>query len=217
MALFATEDEDMQEAIHHVEHIIELVAGEHLAQMQYVLSELESGNIHDAGHEIEEMLAGVLEDGLSGVTLHLTLALSSARIDDAEATAHHMDHFVELTDPTNLDAGKEILALAQAGKLTEVEHELIDLLEVMGVHVEDDHDSTDMDMDTDAEHTPLQEALEAIENGDVDAATTELGHFIESTTGAELIEAQEALKLLQAGDLHGAEDAIGEMLGISHN
>lgn len=80
--------------------------------------------------------------------------------------------------------------------------------------MEDDHDGMDMDMDADL--IPLQEALEAIEQGDLDTAALELGHFIESATGMDLMMAEEALSLLQAGDLHGAEDAIGEMLGITH-
>ena len=145
MALFATEDEDVQEAIHHVEHIIGLVVGEHLARMQNVLAELVAGNLHDAGHEIEEMLAGVLEDGLSGVTMHLTLALSSVRIDDAKAVAHHMEHFVDSAYTTNREAGNEILASAQAGNLTEAEHELIELLEAMGIAGEEGHDDADSD------------------------------------------------------------------------
>ena len=216
MALFAVEDEAYQEAIHHVEHIIGLVAGDHLSRMQNVLVELEAANAHDAAHDIEEMLAGVLEDGRSGATMHLTLALSSVRIDDAEAAIHHLEHFVELASAANVEAGNEILTLVQVGNLTEAEHELIELLEVMGIAGEEGHDSMDMDADAD-DHTPLQEALEAIEQGDVDAAILELGHFIESATGTDLTKAQEALRLLQAGDLHEAEDVIGEMLGISHS
>ena len=206
MALFAAEDGDAQEAIHHVEHIIDLVQGDHLARMQNALAELQTGNIHDAGHEIEEMLAGVLEDELSGTTMHVTLALSSVRIDDAESAIHHMEHFAELADAANLEASNEILALALADNLTEAEHEIVELLESIGIG-----------METDAEHTSLQEVMEAIEQGDVATAVLELGHFIEGATGEELIKAQEAMRFLQEGDLHEAEDVIGEMLGIAHN
>ena len=72
--------------------------------------------------------------------MHLTLALSSIRIADAEAAAHHMEHFGELADDVNLEAGSEILALAQTGNLTGAEHELIELLEAMGVALDEDHD-----------------------------------------------------------------------------
>ena len=116
------------------------------------------------------MLAGVLEDGLSGTTMHLTLALSSVRIGDAENAVHHMEHLVKLADAGDLEAGNEILVLAQAGNLTQAEHELIELLEAMGIAVQEGHDSMDTDMDMDSPRAPLQEALEAIEQGDVDTA-----------------------------------------------
>ena len=155
MALFAVEDKDAQEAIHHVEHLLELLEGDHLARMQNVLTDLQAGNLHDAGHEIGEMLAGVLEDGLSGTTMNLTLALSSVRIGDAENAVHHMEHFVNLADAGNLEASSEILVLAQAGNMTEAEHEIVELLESMGVAVEEGHDSMDMGTDMDSPHAPL--------------------------------------------------------------
>ncbi|MDA0988430.1 MAG: c-type cytochrome [Chloroflexi bacterium] len=208
MALFAVEDGEFQEAIHHVEHLLNVLEGDHLARMKNVLTELQAGNPQDAGHEIEEMLAGVLDDGVSGITMHVTLALSSVRVDDAEAAIHHLEHFAEIGDGANLEMGNEILALLQAGNLTEAEHELTELLEAMGVAVETDMDTA---------HSPLQEALEAMEQGNLDTAATELGEFIESATGMDRIKAQEALTLIQAGSLHDAEDIIGEMLGIAHN
>lgn len=217
MALFAVEDEEFEEAIHHVEHIIGLVEGDHKTRMQDVLVELQAANGHAAGHEIEEMLAGVLDDGVSGITMHVTLALSSVRVDDAESGIHHLEHFAGMADASNLETGNEILALLQAGDLTEAEHELTELLEAMGIHMDDDHDATDPNMDMGDEHNPLQEVLEAIEGGDLDAAATELGHFIESATGMDRVKAEEALTLLQTGDLHGAQDVIGEMLGIAHS
>ena len=52
MALFAVEDNDPQEAVHYVEHTIDLVSGDHLARMEIVLAQLKVANLHDAGHEI---------------------------------------------------------------------------------------------------------------------------------------------------------------------
>ena len=48
MALLALQFDDIPDAIHHVEHINELVTGEHLHQMEEVLSSLEEGHNHDA-------------------------------------------------------------------------------------------------------------------------------------------------------------------------
>ena len=119
-------------------HIIELTEGEHQARMRNVLAELEADNPHDAAHDIQEMLAGVLTDGYSGATMHLSLALSSARIGDAGGTAHHVSHFIEVADGPNRVSGEAVLALAVADKLVEAEHQLIELLVAIGVAVEEE-------------------------------------------------------------------------------
>ncbi len=111
MALFAIEDGALEEGRHHIQHIIELPEGTHQARMRDVLAALETGDIHDAAHEIEEMLAGVLADDLAEATLHLRLALSSVRIDDGEGAAHHLSHFAAMTEGAAHEAGEVIMAL----------------------------------------------------------------------------------------------------------
>ncbi len=44
------------------------------------------------------MLAGLEEAELDEHTMHLDLALSSMRAEEAEASAHHLEHFVEDAD-----------------------------------------------------------------------------------------------------------------------
>lgn len=140
MALFAIEDGNIEEGRHHVQHIIELTEGDHQARMQNVLTKLETGDLHDAAHEIEGMLAGVLGDGVSEETMHLKLALSSARIGDAEGAVHHVNHFIDVADGAGHEAGEAILALVEAGDLEEAEHELVELLEAAGDAVGEEGD-----------------------------------------------------------------------------
>ncbi len=157
MALFAIEDGGIDEGRHHIQHIIDLTEGEHQARMQGVLTELEAGNNHEAAHTIEEMLAGVLESGASSGTMHLRLALSSVRIDDADGAFHHMEHFVEIADPTGHEAGEAVMTLVQAGVLTAAEHELVELLEAIGAAVaeEPEHEEgMDMEGTANEEETP---------------------------------------------------------------
>ncbi|MCH7706226.1 MAG: hypothetical protein IIB33_04190, partial [Chloroflexi bacterium] len=148
MAMFAIEDGGIDEGRHHIQHIIELTEGDHRARMQAVLTELETGDAHEAAHTVGEMLAGVLENGASGVTMHLRLSLSSVRIDDVDGAFHHMEHFVEVADPTNGEVGEAVMTLIQAGNLTMAEHELVELLEAMGAAVagEPEHEEG-MDME----------------------------------------------------------------------
>ena len=71
-ALSALAAEDADEAVHHVGHTIELLEdGAHRHAMEAVLGSLGSGALHDAEHEIEEMLSGSAEPALSMGEVHL--------------------------------------------------------------------------------------------------------------------------------------------------
>lgn len=237
IALSAIEDGAVDEAIHHVGHIIELTEADHQARMQGVLSDLEAGRPHDAAHVIEEMLAGVLEDGLTAASMQLKMALSSARVGNAEAAAHHVEHFDEAASGADHEAGEAVLSAIQAGDLEEAEHEIVAMLSAAGVSVEaEGHGHAEAEEeghahaegeegehahaegeDVSPELAPLVEALEAIRGGDLETATHDLEQFIENASGINRIKTEEALHLLEAGELHYAQDTIGEMLGLSHD
>ena len=93
MALFSIEGGDQGEGAHHLGHIVDLTEGEHLAQMKKAIELLEGGDIHDGGHIVEGMLAGLADVGLDDQGMHLTLALSSARVGEKDASLHHVEHF----------------------------------------------------------------------------------------------------------------------------
>jgi hypothetical protein len=99
MTLFALEAGSNEEAVHHIDHIIGLVAGQHMAQMEEAKKEIEAGNLHEGTHIIENMLAGVEVDDLTPSEMHASLARSSALIDDAAGALHHLDHIApDLSD-----------------------------------------------------------------------------------------------------------------------
>ena len=124
MALFALEAEDGSEATHHVRHIMELTEGQHLARMKDTISLIETGEIHEAGHVIETMLAGLEGADIDEATMHLKLALSSARVDEAVIAAHHVEHFLDTVTDHEHESGKEILDTLAAGELLEAVHGL---------------------------------------------------------------------------------------------
>jgi hypothetical protein len=114
----------------------------------------------------------------------------------------------------------ELVAALGTGDLEEANEHITALLEAAGIHVEDEgHDDDEGDTsDTDMGEVspalvPLQEALEAIEHGDLETAEHELLEFVESAEGMDLTQAEEALTHLLAGELHDVEDILGEMLG----
>ena len=142
MALLALETDSVDEATHHVEHINELVQGDHLARMLEVLDDLKGGQLHDAEHTIQEMLprAG---PGLTEDKMHLRLALSALRVNDVINPVHHIDHFLAVAGEDSTAKGLGILALLGDEEFEEAEHELEELL---GGDLErGDHDDAEED------------------------------------------------------------------------
>ncbi|MCH8801211.1 MAG: cytochrome c [Chloroflexi bacterium] len=139
MTLFALEDDSPNEAVHHIGHIISLVTGQHLSQMNDAKAEIESGNLHEGIHIIENMLAGVQLDDLTPSEMHAALARSSALVDDADGALHHVDHISEALSGDPAVAGRvaEIRELLKSGDLADAAHELEELV---GAAHEEEHE-----------------------------------------------------------------------------
>ena len=129
MALFALEDDSRDEAVHHINHIIDQVTGEHLSQMKEAKQESEGADIHEAIHIIENMLAGVQVDDLTTSEMHAALARSSVLIDDIDGVLHHLDHLMDSLsgDPAFVSQVAEIRDLLESGEMSDAAHELEEL------------------------------------------------------------------------------------------
>ncbi len=140
MALTALSADDVVEAMHHVGHAIELLEDqEHRQAMEAVLASLGAGALHDAEHEIEQMLAGTAEPALSMGELHLQLALSAILVHDAPNSTHHLQHFATDADEHERESAQQVLEHIDAEDEEEAEHAIIELLESMG-HEQHHHD-----------------------------------------------------------------------------
>ncbi|NQW21850.1 MAG: cytochrome c [SAR202 cluster bacterium] len=139
MTLFALEDDSATEAIHHIDHIASKVTGQHLAQMKEAKEETEAGNIHDAIHIIENMLAGIQVEDLTPSEMQASLARSSVLVDDIEGALHHLDHLMEQMsgDPAVASQVAEIREYLEAGNIDGAAHELEELT---GVAHEEEHE-----------------------------------------------------------------------------
>ncbi len=144
MTLFALEDDSANEAVHHIDHIISQVTGQHLSLMEEAKGETERRNLHEAIHIIENMLAGVQVEDLTPSEMHARLARSSLLIDDIEGTLHHLDHFMERLSGdqaiASLVAG--IRELPEAGDIADAAHELEELT---GTAHEEEHEEAGHD------------------------------------------------------------------------
>ena len=126
MTLFALEDDSTNEAVHHIDHIISQVTGQHLSLMEEAKEETEGGNLHESIHIIENMLAGTQLEDLTPSEMHASLARSSLVVDDIDGTLHHLDHFMERMsgDQTIASLVAEIRELLETGDIVDAAHEL---------------------------------------------------------------------------------------------
>jgi len=128
MAISAIAVGDSGDALHHVGHIIEAVKGEHLEAMKRARALLRQGELHEAEHEIEEMLAGKAKPELTREQLALRLALTAVDQRDRAEAVHQMRHFLELAKGDERKKGEAVLAHLREGDLHGAEHGIADLL-----------------------------------------------------------------------------------------
>ena len=121
LALDALAHENRAEALHHVDHIIEVVTGDQLARMQDVRRLITAGRLHDAEHVVEEMLAGEADPKLTPSQLHLRLALSAVEAGRNANVRHHLGHVRDLSSGATRRTVNQLLSALKAGEQHEVE------------------------------------------------------------------------------------------------
>lgn len=130
MAIYAVEEGDAQDALHHIGHILEMVTDrEHESQMEEAKELIKQGEFHEAEHEIEGMLAGRASTSLLNTEMHLRLAMAALGLRDAQDTIHHMEHFISLASNAAAERANEVVDLLKAGELHEAEHGIEEMLE----------------------------------------------------------------------------------------
>ena len=135
IAFSALEAGDIEEATHYIEHISDLVVGEHLTRMQQILAQIRVGEIALATQTLGAMLVDVARpteemEVFDPAMLHLQLAFAAADAGAVDETIHNIQHYIELTpdeDHTHLES-----VLAQFDDALNAAHqELEGLLGVM--------------------------------------------------------------------------------------
>lgn len=125
MVLVALKAGDTADALHHLDHIIDMATDhEHKEQAEEARALVTAGKMHDAEHEVEEMLAGkaVPEMGIS--QLHLQLAFSAISVRDTGDAGHHMEHFMAMASGMERVKADEVIKLMEMGDMHEAGHAL---------------------------------------------------------------------------------------------
>jgi len=128
MAISAIAVGDTGDALHHVGHIIEAVKGEHLEVMKKARELLRQGELHEAEHLIEEMLAGKAKPELTPARLSLRLALTATDQRDRAEAIHQIRHFLQTAKGADREKGQAVLAHLREGDFHGAEHGIADLL-----------------------------------------------------------------------------------------
>ena len=129
MALLAVKTDDAAEARHHLTHALEGADASVTGTVQHALASMEGGDLHEAEHEIEELIGGQAGDD-DTFDLHLSLAAAGLQAADRADALHHLEHFMALeTVQARLDQAAEVVEHLEAGKLAEAAHALEALTE----------------------------------------------------------------------------------------
>ena len=135
MALSSIEADNVTEAVHHLGHIIELTEGQHRAQMEKTITLLNEGSVEEGTRIVEAMLAGLEHVDMDESSIHLTLALSSAVVEQVDVAERHVEHFLETATGEDQEAAEHILSLLQDGEI----HDAVDGLEKLLGSEDADH------------------------------------------------------------------------------
>ena len=93
MTISAIKADNVVDAVHHLSHIAEVVTGEQLEAIHEAQVLVQAGELHDAEHLIEDLLAGSTTPELDAHQLHLRLALEALALDqEALAALRGGDH-----------------------------------------------------------------------------------------------------------------------------
>ncbi len=156
-ALAAIADGNLDDARHHIEHIIGVVDADadHASAMREALAALDAGELHDAEHGIELMVAGSAETELTTGQLHLQMALTALTAREDADARHHIEHAVAALhddEAAELDA---VIAFLDEGDHDEAAEHLTELVIALsgGAEHEDDadHEAGSAELEADRE------------------------------------------------------------------
>ncbi|MFQ5944700.1 MAG: c-type cytochrome [Anaerolineae bacterium] len=134
LAFRALKSDNQPDAIHHLQHVLDIADDEGRAHFEAILADLEAGDLHDVEHEIEELLLEEQAE-LTPVQLHLQLALDSLSVDDVSDAAHHVDHALEVSEDASEQATlRELLDELAAGEIHHVEDHMMEIIGVEHHH-----------------------------------------------------------------------------------
>lgn len=129
LAMVSLEAGSMDDAMAHVRDLIDSAEGDTREKAEEILGFLEEGDLHEAEHELETMLAEGEGGELTTVQLHIVLAIGAFQNLADDDVIGHMEDAISVATGDEKALLEELLADLKAGKTHDVEHELEKMLE----------------------------------------------------------------------------------------
>lgn len=159
LAREAMMEENYEEAVHQINHIIEIATGPHLLAMQTMLDQVNTEEYDSALQTLNDMLYEIEVQDVDTDIAHLQLALAWVISENADNALHNLEHVGDYSEDEHiLEATVNIMALIEAEEWHEAQDALIALLpdtehehdEVMEEH--DDEHEDEHHSDEEGEH-----------------------------------------------------------------
>ncbi len=137
MTLLALQDENLADAIHHLQHTLPLADEAQRDQLTALITMLEEGKAHDVEHELQQILGAMEpEVGTTLVKLQVQLAFQALAENKVDEARHEVEHLVETASGEEKATGEEVMRLLDANDLEGAQAHLQELLGQEGGHAD---------------------------------------------------------------------------------
>jgi len=118
----------VEDALAHLQDLIASTEGETREKADEIRGFLEEGELHEAEHELEEMLAEAEAGELTTVQLHIVLALAAVQDRAEDDAIGHLENAISVATGDEKAQLEQVLADLKAGEVHDMAHELEELL-----------------------------------------------------------------------------------------
>lgn len=153
-ALYALQENNTGEAIHHVSHIIEFTEGPHQVEMQAILEQIVDGDLDTAELAIADMLFGIIPPETPQYQDYVRIALVMIQLDQPFHAVHYLEHSGEMLpiDSELQERFDDIIILIETEDMSGTEEQLQAIIAGFDGEVMADMDGMDMGGDSSGEH-----------------------------------------------------------------
>ncbi len=218
-ALWALQEENKGEAIHHVSHIIEFTEGPHQVAMQTILEQIVNDEFAEAQASIENMLFGMLPPETSQAEDYIRIGLVMLQLEKPFHATHYLEHSQEMLplDSPLQNRLDEIIFSIEEEDFVGAQDQLTALIaELMPMDMSGMDNMDNMNDGSMHTHTGLASMMDLTMALEASGATTSLDEtldqpFFDVPAQVVMINETQALQVFEFADEMSAMDAMNSV------